>query len=141
MIRISSHSCSISVRSLLTACLISVAISSSAQERGAVVVPDGKGSQIELYGPGKSHALLIGVSDYTAGWPDLESIPRELEQVRKVLEEQHFNVRVAPLNPDDDELSDAFRNFIDDYGFEPGNRLLFFLRGYPLYWPNAMVGE
>ena len=31
--------------------------------------------------------MLIGVSNYTAGWPDLESIPGELDKVQAVLEE------------------------------------------------------
>lgn len=36
-----------------------------------------KGKQVGLYE--ESHALLIGVSDYPAGWPCLESIPDELD--------------------------------------------------------------
>ncbi len=34
---------------------------------------DGRTTELELYRG--SHALLVGVSDYTAGWPDLESVP------------------------------------------------------------------
>jgi hypothetical protein len=28
-----------------------------------------------------SHALVIGVSDYKIGWPDLENLPREIDKV------------------------------------------------------------
>mgnify|MGYP001819094822 FL=1 len=59
-----------------------------AEERGIVLVRDQAGEQVGLYR--ESHALLVGVSDYTAGWPDLESVPRELDQVKKTLEAQGF---------------------------------------------------
>ncbi len=41
-----------------------------------------------------SYALLIGVSNYTNGWPDLESIPGDIDMVQGVLLEQGFNVQV-----------------------------------------------
>ena len=55
------------------------------------------GEALALYQ--QSHALLIGVSDYTEGWGDLESIPRELDAVQAVLEAQGFHVRRVS-NPD-----------------------------------------
>lgn len=94
---------------------------------GPVVLTDSKGTQIGLYK--ESHALLIGVSDYTAGWPDLESIPGELDRVQTVLEQQGFNV-VRSINPDSEELSRQFRQFINKYGYKPDNRLLFFFSGH-----------
>ncbi len=30
-----------------------------------------------------SHARLIGVSDHTAGWPDLKSMPHEIDAVAR----------------------------------------------------------
>jgi formylglycine-generating enzyme required for sulfatase activity len=34
------------------------------------------------------------------------------------------------MDPDGDELEDAFEDFIDEYGYTPGNRLLFFFTGH-----------
>ena len=76
-----------------------------------------------------SRALLIGVSDYTAGWPDLDSVPSELRQVKDVLESQGFYVEMK-LNPDADQMEEAFDNFIDNFGFDSQSRLLFFFAGH-----------
>ncbi|MCP4409623.1 MAG: caspase family protein [Gammaproteobacteria bacterium] len=76
-----------------------------------------------------SYALLIGVSDYTRGWPDLESVPFELERVETQLQEKGFTI-VKRLNPDSGALKRAFEKFIGDYGYDTGNRLLFFFSGH-----------
>ncbi len=76
-----------------------------------------------------SYALLIGVSNYTAGWPDLKSISSELDQVENILKKQGFHV-VKIMNPDSKALNVAFEEFIDQYGFDPNNRLLFFFSGH-----------
>jgi hypothetical protein len=76
-----------------------------------------------------SYALLIGVSDYTAGWLNLGSVPRELEQVKAVLKEQGFKVFLH-LNPNSRKLKNLFEDFVAQYGYVPGNRLLFFFSGH-----------
>jgi hypothetical protein len=76
-----------------------------------------------------SYALLIGVSDYTAGWADLGSVPKELEQVKAVLKEQGFEVFLH-LNPNSRQLKKLFEDFVAQYGYIPGNRLLFFFSGH-----------
>ena len=38
-------------------------------ERGVVVIKDETGQAVQLYHG--SYALLVGISDYTAGWSDL----------------------------------------------------------------------
>ncbi len=98
-----------------------------AAQRGVVVVQDPAGEQVGLYRG--SYALVIGVSDYTAGWPDLESVPRELKEVRGLLESQGFTV-VPSDNPDADALRHAFNDFINRYGRDPDNRLLIFFAGH-----------
>ena len=87
----------------------------------------------------ESHALLVGVSDYRGGWPDLESVPRELAQVQAALESQGFDV-VTRLDPDADGLKDAFEGFINQYGYDPDNRLLFFFAGHGHTWEDANQG-
>jgi len=84
------------------------------------------GQQLDLYR--ESHALLIGVSQYTY-WPRLDSIPSELDQVEQALREQDFNV-VRLNNPKGRELSNGIEDFIDQFGYEPDNRLLIFFAGH-----------
>ncbi|MCD6293337.1 MAG: caspase family protein [Deltaproteobacteria bacterium] len=76
-----------------------------------------------------SHALIIGISDYTAGWLKLESVPYEMNKVDAALKKQGFHV-VKVMNPASDELNAAFEDFIDTYGLDVGNRLLFFFSGH-----------
>jgi len=105
--------------------------------RGVVVIEDPEGGGQALYTG--SHALLVGVSDYTGGWPDLESVPRELDQVQTALEGQGFHV-VKRLNLDGQGLKDAFEGFINQYGYRPDNRLLFYFSGHGHTWEEASHG-
>ena len=103
-------------------------LSSGAQTKGIkVVIKDTSGREIGLYKG--SHALLIGVSNYTAGWPKLESVPDEINRVEVALKNQGFNV-VKVLNPSSGQLENAFEDFIDKYGFDENSRLLFFFSGH-----------
>lgn len=103
-------------------------LSSASQTKGIkVVVKDTSGREVGLYKG--SHALLIGISNYTAGWPKLESVPYEINKVDAALKKQGFHV-VKVMNPTSDELNAAFEDFIDAYGFDVGNRLLFFFSGH-----------
>ena len=77
-----------------------------------------------------SYALVIGVSDYkTREWPDLESIPSEIRQVASALKAQGFHVKKV-MNPTSRQLKKAFEDFIDQYGFDENNRLVFFFSGH-----------
>jgi formylglycine-generating enzyme required for sulfatase activity len=76
-----------------------------------------------------SYALLIGESKYTNGWQNLGSIPEELVQVKKVLISQGFHVEKS-LNLNARQLKDRIEKFIDKYGFDENNRLLFFYSGH-----------
>ncbi len=107
-----------------------------ASTRGVVML-DVAGEKVRLYGG--SHALLVGNSDYTAGWPDLESVPRELDQVQRALEAQGFQVDKR-MNLNADAMKDAFEEFIATYGYEAENRLLFFYSGHGHTWNEAGQG-
>lgn len=76
-----------------------------------------------------SHALIIGISDYTPGWPRLPGVRRDVEEVKAALETHGFNV-VVEMNPDKVELDQAFTDFISRYGQGPKNRLLFYFAGH-----------
>lgn len=77
----------------------------------------------------QSHALLVGVSNYTNGWPDLPGVNNDVQAVKQALEQKGFNV-VVVNDPDDNELEDAFEDFIDEYGVNTNNRLLFYFAGH-----------
>ncbi len=106
-------------------------------QRGTVLVQDPAGNEVKRYAA--SYALLVGVSDYMAGWPDLESVPRELAKVERVLTAQGFQVTTV-LNPDADALERAFKQFIDAYGYSRDNRLLFFFSGHGHTWEEEGHG-
>lgn len=91
------------------------------------VFKNNKGKEVGFYTG--SYALLVGVSDYTHGWPDLTSIPAELAEVETTLKQNGFKVEKV-INPNSIKLYDTYRNFINQYGYDKGNRLLFFFSGH-----------
>lgn len=93
--------------------------------------------QVQLYQG--SYALLIGVSNYTGGWPSLGSIPAELESVERLLLEAGFMVE-KHMDPDHKRLPQLFETFIDRYGYNPENRLLFFYSGHGHSRKNGSKG-
>ncbi len=103
----------------------------------SVLIRDNTGNETGLYE--KSHALLIGVSDYTGGWPDLESVLSELDKLESVLKKQGFNT-VKVINPDSKTLKKSFNNFIDQYGYNVNDRLLFFYSGHGYSRKNGKKG-
>lgn len=83
--------------------------------------------QINLYEG--SYALLVGGSNYTAGWASLESVPQELAEVERLLKLKGFHVE-KHLDPDHKQIGRVFENFIHKYGYAPSNRLLFYYSGH-----------
>ena len=128
---------------------ISIAL---ALNRGVVSVPinDDKGNQITLYE--ESHALVIGISDYTGDWPRLPGVKEDVVAVREVLEKIGFHV-VTVENPNQKQLESAFKNFALKYGLNQENRLLFYYAGHghthkphyatndPEEWMGYLVGR
>lgn len=98
-----------------------------AEQARDVKIVDASGQTVTSYTA--SHALVIGVSDYTAGWKDLPSIPGEMEQVAGALEAQGFHVERL-LNPGEDQLRHTIDTFVDTHGYAAGNRLLIFFAGH-----------
>jgi len=92
-----------------------------------VVIRDKSGEEVGLYD--NSYALVIGVSKYVSGWPELTGVKKDIEAVKKVLENHGFHVRVLE-DPDRDGLDKAFRDFISQYGRDPDDRLLFYFAGH-----------
>ncbi len=110
--------------------LLTMASSAMAETRGLteLTVFDPTGQSIDLYQG--SYALLIGASDYQdPKWPDIGSIPRELDNVERILKAQGFSVE-KHLDPTKREMQNQFEDFVDKYGYDQGNRLLFFYAGH-----------
>ncbi|NCO60398.1 MAG: hypothetical protein COZ70_03950 [Deltaproteobacteria bacterium CG_4_8_14_3_um_filter_51_11] len=99
-----------------------------------VVIKDRKGNDIGLYKG--SYALLIGAARYSGGWPSLTSVTHEMKTVKEALEKAGFVVEMAP-DPDAKYLRSAIEGFINRYGYDPENRLLFFFSGLPFAAPRA----
>lgn len=92
-----------------------------------VVIRDRSGKEVGLYQ--ESYALLVGVSDYTHGWPDLPGVKEDIREVRSVLERNGFRAVVIE-NPNREETLRAFNDFINKYGLKTENRLLFYFAGH-----------
>jgi len=93
---------------LLVLCTLTTA--GYAAERGINVVKiiDIQGQEVGLYH--QSHALVIGVSDYSEGWPRLPGVQQDVKAVRAALKEHGFNVETV-TNPTRAQLYQAFSNF------------------------------
>ena len=105
-----------------------------AEERGIVPVPvqsspilKKQPDNLEFYKG--SYALVVGVSDYKQGWPDLPGVETDVIEVKSALEKNGFRVTVVS-NPTKNELDDAFGDFISNYGLVEGNQLLVYFAGH-----------
>lgn len=108
--------------------LFSICIVSTAQQIGfesiSIKIDN---NYVQLYD--QSHALLIGVSEYSDSWPNLPGVKKDIYAVQTTLEQHNFNV-VLVENPTKTELDDAISNFIARYGQGTNNRLLFYFSGH-----------
>ncbi len=121
---------------LLTACLWFSPLSTSAAQsidadtrgvhREPLAAQTLDGDSIELYKG--SYALLVGVSQYES-WSKLTTIPTELDEVQAALENKNFHVERL-VDPDSRALRNGIEEFIWQYGFEEGNRLLIYFSGH-----------
>lgn len=92
-----------------------------------VPIKDKSGKDVILYQ--KSYALIIGVSDYTNGWPDFPGVKKDVSIVSDALTRQGFNV-VIISDPAFQKMKEAFDSFINSYGQDEDNRLLFYFAGH-----------
>jgi hypothetical protein len=90
-------------------------------------IQDEQGNDIGIYSD--SYALIIGVSDYTAGWPDLPGVAEDIVEIEKVLIENGFKVTICK-NPDEAALITAIEDFIANFGHGLEHRLLIYFAGH-----------
>lgn len=96
--------------------------------RGIVPVPimDGNGNQVGLYK--ESHALIVGVSKYSH-WPNLPGVDWDIRIIKQTLESHGFHT-VVRSNSNFDNIIESIESFINEYGQDPDNRLLFYFAGH-----------
>ena len=99
-----------------------------AGQRGlAVAVRTEAGDVLPLYAA--SHALVIGASAYTRGWPDLPGVADDIKRVRGALTDHGFAVETV-VDPDGVQLREAIEAFILRYGHQVDHRLLIYFAGH-----------
>ncbi len=114
-------------KTILLLTIIFVAGTLFAQQRGfKPVIVAGTGTS-ELYK--ESHALIIGMSEYTNGWPKLSGVKKDIPEVKTALESNGFHV-VVKIDLTRAELDQVFIDFITTYGQDSENRLLFYFAGH-----------
>ena len=117
-------------RTALILSLLSLSLVALAQAERAlrpIFVPNERGQYEELYQG--SFALVIGVTDYRAGWPDLPGVRNDIALVETGLRQMGFEVTTV-LDPDSQELKNRFDRFISAYGRNPEHRLLVYFAGH-----------
>ena len=94
------------------------------------VQAEGQGGASErwkLYG--SSHALVIGIDEYSDGWPRLSNAVKDAEAVAAELEARGFEVTTV-LNPTGDKLRIELRSFFALKGSDPDARLFVWFAGH-----------
>ncbi len=81
----------------------------------------------KLYGA--SHALVIGIDDYTAGWPRLSNAVKDAELVAAGLEQRGFEVTLL-TDVTGDQLRGELRRFFAVQGLDPEARLFVWFAGH-----------
>lgn len=110
----------------LTAYLSSSRVLKAQNDSKAIEIIDKGGKPTILYE--SSHALVIWVGNYQH-WSQLNNVEAEAKQVKNTLEQRGFKVTLVG-NPTGSELRNAIKDFIDNYGYNPDNRLVIFFTGH-----------
>ena len=120
------------VSTVLAACL-SAAVA-AAQTRGLTIQLKASeardapvAEEVRLYG--SSHALVIGIDEYTNGWPRLSNAVKDAELVAAELRKRGFGVTLK-TNLTAAELEGAFKEFFIGKGADPMARLFVWYAGH-----------
>jgi hypothetical protein len=112
------------MRAFALLCIILLSFGAYAAERAVVRMPESAG---DMYS--SSHALIIGVWDYTGGWPKLPGVKQDTDAVAAALTAQGFNVRRS-VNPTSQEIKVAVDDFISRYADDERARILIYFAGH-----------
>ena len=83
--------------------------------------------EVELYG--SSHALVIGIDNYTNGWPRLSNAIADARAVADELRRKGFSVTLR-TDLKSSELEQVFKAFFIDKGADPDSRLFVWYAGH-----------
>jgi hypothetical protein len=117
----------LSALALLVACSFPARTAAQQQTESRGIAVEIQGQNVKLYD--ESHALVIGVSDYTAGWPNLPGVKRDVQAVGEILKQHNFQVETL-LNPTSQVFDQTMKSFIARHGQAAGNRLLIYFAGH-----------
>lgn len=92
-----------------------------------ILLPNEQGQNVQLYN--KSYALIVGEVHYNNGWPALRGVQKDIDAVRQALEKQGFIVFTV-IDADHKQIDATYRDFINKYGMDPENRLIFYFAGH-----------
>ena len=77
----------------------------------------------------RGHALLIGVSDYKTGWPQLPNVKNDLQELKAGLDPYFETVEIVQ-NPTVSELRGRMSEFVLDQWNNPNERLFIYYAGH-----------
>src|ERR1700730_12535567 len=77
----------------------------------------------------RGHALLIGVSDYATGWPQLPNVKNDLQDLKAGLEPYFETVDIVP-NPTVAQLRERMSEFLLGQWNKRGERLFIYYAGH-----------
>lgn len=113
---------------LLAVLSVSLWITHAQSQRGQEVrIRVESGQEIDLYD--ESHALVIGVSNYSGGWRKLPGVKTDVAEISRVLQAQGFSITTVN-DPTREEFDAALRRFISQYGLRERNRLVIYFAGH-----------
>jgi tetratricopeptide (TPR) repeat protein len=101
------------------------AIRTLAKVESAKLVPE----DIQQLLQHRGHALLIGVSDYKSGWPQLPNVKNDLQDLKAGLEPYFETVDIVP-NPTVAQLRDRMGEFLLGQWNKPDERLFIYYAGH-----------
>jgi hypothetical protein len=121
--------------------LLLVGVSQTEEHRGVVIRSSGSVTTKPVFTPlyNKSFALLVGNSQYNAGWDPLSGAGQDIEDVARSLKNHGFQVNIQH-NLTKQEFSKIFTSFVLEKGQDENNRLLFYYAGHGHTLPMA-TGE
>lgn len=115
----------------LTTALTTQNADAQSEARGArlvgVRVQGEDGKEVILYN--ESHALIIGISNYTNGWKTLGGVKQDVPEVKQALQKHGFVVEEL-LDKTKAGIRDGVETFVTKWGQTENNRLLIYFAGH-----------
>ena len=96
-------------------------------EEGAVEIVDARGDVVGHFTG--AHALVIGESEYYNGWRRLPGAKEDAVAVKRLFEEQGFNVEIIE-DANSRNLRSGITNFLDTYAHNPNARIVLYFAGH-----------